>query len=81
MRKININDTKKTQNVEGNVVTILIRETIVASHDYGKFIRVFLEKLHQNGVLNEVLEFGNQIQKPKPVSQVRARRRSKKTDV
>ena len=75
MRKINISDTKKTPNVEGNLVTILIRETIVSSHDYGKFIRVFLEKLHQNGVLNEVLELGNQIQKPKPVSQVRARRR------
>jgi len=51
------------------------------SHDYGKFIRVFLEKLHQNGVLNDVIDFQRSVQqiKPKPAP-IRARRRSKKME-
>ena len=54
------------------------------SHDYGKFIRVFVEHLHQQGAFNEVLELQRLQQhhhhKPKQVPSVRSRRRSRKAE-
>jgi len=54
------------------------------SHDYGKFIRVFVEHLHQQSAFNEVLETQRLQQhphhKPKQVPSVRSRRRSRKPE-
>ena len=74
---------KKMPLEEGKYLYVQFYFTIYAhfSHDYGKFIRVFLEKLHQNGVLNDVIDFQRSVQqiKPKPAP-IRARRRSKKME-
>ena len=53
-----------------------------SSHDYGKFIRVFVEHLHQQGAFNDILEIQRlqQHHKPKQVPSVRSRRRSRKTE-
>ena len=59
-----------------------LQTNFASSHDYGKFIRVFVEHLHQQGAFNDILEIQRlqQHHKPKQVPSVRSRRRSRKTE-